>query len=109
MSKITIDLSNVTTEAEFNTQLQNAISELSTLDLFFRTRLVDGLKALNSGVQNKGRIAVPDFMKKAKPVSQGNGKKGRPALTPEQKIEAEKKRFEAKVAKLQDEASSEAV
>lgn len=82
---VTIDLSNITTEAEYKTAIQNTVEEFSALgDLYFKTQVINGLKEMNAG--NKGRISVPDFMKKEKPVSTGTGQRGRKADSPEVKL-----------------------
>lgn len=91
---LTIDLSNISTEAEYNQAINNAVAEFSKLDDgFFKSQFVNGLKGLNAG--NKGRISVPEFLKKVKPESTGTGKKGRPADSDEVKLQKLEAKAEA--------------
>lgn len=103
---ITIDLSNVNTDIDYMSAIAKAVHEFSQLeDKFFKTQVINELKALNAG--NKGRISVPEFMKKAKEVSQGNGKKGRPSDSDEVKLQKLEAKLAAEKAKLLNKSSEE--
>jgi len=99
------NIQNATTAEEHQTALAQTVAAAAVLTDFERNELIRNLKAFNQG--GKGRSVRPEFYNKNKPVSEGNGKRGRPSLTPEEKLARIEAKLEAEKAALLEEVQNE--
>lgn len=89
-------IKNANTVESHQTALTESCSWMADLTDFERNEIIKQIKSMNVG--GKGRSVRPDFYNKEKPVS--TGKRGRPALSAEEKLERAKAKFEAEQAKI---------